>query len=210
MPGKSTPALLREVERYYSGKIHAHGATPAGVDWSGARTQRVRFEQLLRMCPTGPAGFSINDVGCGYGALLEVLSGHPAAGEIDYLGIDVSPLMVEHARRRYPNARFVVGASVPRVADFTLASGVFNVKLSVARTPWEKYARRLLTHLFECSRIALGVNFLSPAPNHAPGAAELYRPDPLEWVQFFRGQLAARVDLLTGYGLSEYTLVVRR
>lgn len=194
------------MERYYSEKVARYGAEPAGADWSSARTQQVRFEQLLRACPS-EGSFSLNDFGCGYGALLDTLALHPAVEAIDYLGIDLSAAMIDQARRRYPKAAFVKAASAPRIADYTVASGVFNVKLSAPLPAWTAYVASLLADLFTSSRIALAVNFLSPS--HERGIEELYRPAPEDWIRYFVLQ-GGRVEFLAGYGLPEYTLVIRR
>ena len=45
----SDPALIGEVERYYSDKVARHGPTPLGVDWNDAAGQNLRFERLLRV-----------------------------------------------------------------------------------------------------------------------------------------------------------------
>ena len=43
----SDPELIEAVARYYGGKLAEHGPTPAGVDWNGVASQRLRFDQLL-------------------------------------------------------------------------------------------------------------------------------------------------------------------
>ena len=86
--------IIRDVERYYTGKVAEHGPTPSGVDWS-SELPALRFEQLLTLHRAeGP--FSIVDYGCGYGALAEVL-GRPAA--FDYRGFDISAAMMAAGRR---------------------------------------------------------------------------------------------------------------
>src|SRR5690349_5352730 len=47
------------------------------------------------------------DVGCGPGTV----TAHLAALGLDAAGIDLSPRMVEHARRRYPELRFSVASA---------------------------------------------------------------------------------------------------
>lgn len=69
--------------------------------------------------------FSINDLGCGYGALLDYLD---ARGfKTDYTGIDVSPEMVRAAALRFEgraNADFICAARIDREADYSVASGI--------------------------------------------------------------------------------------
>lgn len=55
------------------------------------------------------------DVGCGPGHV----TAHLAARGLDVRGVDLSPRMVEHARRRYPSLRFDVAS----VTDLELAPG---------------------------------------------------------------------------------------
>src|SRR5580704_17023731 len=123
--------VYRTIERYYTAKIRRYGATPPGVDWSCGTNQELRFAQLLKLCDFSEA-FSLNDLGCGYGALLSYLEKSHAEATIDYLGIDLSAAMTCHAERLWTNrARiaFLVGTANPRIADYSIASGIFNVKL---------------------------------------------------------------------------------
>ncbi len=83
--------LVGPVERYYSDKVEEHGPSPSGVDWNSAESQEVRFEQLLKLHPCdGP--FSLNDYGCGYGALAGWLA--ERYDEFTYRGFDVSESML--------------------------------------------------------------------------------------------------------------------
>ena len=65
--------LLIEVAEYYTSKLAQHGETPRGVDWNGEQSQMLRFEQLSKIVDTSTQ-FSINDLGCGYGALYDFLA----------------------------------------------------------------------------------------------------------------------------------------
>ena len=64
--------LLSEVAQSYTDKLTEHGVTPRGVDWNGIDSQTLRFRQLCEIIDTA-GHFSINDLGCGYGALYEFL-----------------------------------------------------------------------------------------------------------------------------------------
>ena len=56
--------IIADVGEYYTGKLREHGTSPRGVDWNGEQSQRVRFDQLLKICPEeGP--FSLLDDGGG-------------------------------------------------------------------------------------------------------------------------------------------------
>jgi SAM-dependent methyltransferase len=74
----------------------------------------VLFAELVRAIGGGP----VADVGCGPGhttALLRELGA-------DAFGIDLSPAMIENARREHPGARFEVGSMTDlKLADESLA-----------------------------------------------------------------------------------------
>ena len=89
-------AILTEVAEYYSGKLAAHGQTPRGVDWNGEESQTLRFAQLCKIIDDS-APFSLTDLGCGYGALLDFLRARFSV--VRYHGYDVSAEMIDAATR---------------------------------------------------------------------------------------------------------------
>lgn len=203
--------LRATVRDYYSGTVERHGPTPRGVDWPNAASQYLRFVQLLKIC-NFERPFSLNDFGCGYGALLEFLAMRHAEAELAYRGIDISAAMIATARRRWRvlrDAEFVVGSRCGRTADYALASGTFNVRLGHPRTDWERYVETILSDLNAHSRVGFAVNFMLP---HDDGTIEeeLYRSPPGRWVAFCRKELGCSVRVLRDYGLREFTLLIRR
>ena len=65
--------ILDDVAHYYGTRLRDHGPNPQGVDWNSAESQILRFEQILKVCDFSTA-LSINDYGCGYGALVDYLT----------------------------------------------------------------------------------------------------------------------------------------
>jgi SAM-dependent methyltransferase len=182
------------------------------VDWSSRATQELRFLQLLKLCDFSTP-FSLDDLGCGYGALLQYLDDHHATAQVDYLGIDLSAAMLVQARKLWrdrPGVRFRAGRRSPRVADYCVASGAFNVKLQARRADWEALVEETLRDMHaRCTR-GFAVNFLAPVPPHLPQARQLYRCEPQRWIEFCERALHTQVRLIGGYGLPEYTLVAHR
>src|SRR5450755_2302525 len=124
---RSRKIYLR-IRDYYTERILKYGPTPLGVDWLNTCQQEARFEQLLKICRSS-SKFSVNDLGCGYGALFGYLRKCRPSAEVDYLGIDLSATMIREARRIWAersSVAFVVGNSNPRTADYSIASGIFN------------------------------------------------------------------------------------
>lgn len=209
--------LFGEVEQYYSKKILAHGATPLGVDWSCLPTQEMRFVQLLKVCqfntPTSDTHVLINDIGCGYGALLGFLIKRHRNKKIDYLGVDISAPMIAHAQKLWKNraaASFAKTVSGYRTADYCLASGIFNVKLSQSAATWERMIEQTLREMHARSRCGFSVNFLAPQAAGAMHIPELYRVPPEVWFGYCEQTFKADVELIANYGMREYTLLIRK
>jgi hypothetical protein len=198
------------IQSYYTAKITAFGPTPHGADWNSIITQEVRFVQLLKLCDfSGP--FALNDVGCGYGALWSYLTKYHSETDINYLGFDVSPAMIEHAgrlRRDLSRASFMVANTSPRVADYSVASGTFNVKLDQPFERWERFIAKTLLEMHATSRRGFAVNFMTPqASDRAP--QELYRTTPEPWTRYCEKEFGSSVEVLADYGLREFTLLIR-
>jgi SAM-dependent methyltransferase len=198
------------VRDYYSAKLKRHGAGPRGVDWSSTASQFLRFAQLMKICDFGKP-FSLNDFGCGYGALLAYLADRHASAVVTYRGIDIAPGMIEAARDRWkqtPRTEFVAGSECGSKADYSVASGVFNVRLGWPVAAWEAYVKSILSDLHANSRIGFSVNFMSPQDDPASGE-NLYRVPPERWSEFCTDELGCEVERISGYGLPEFTLLVR-
>jgi SAM-dependent methyltransferase len=203
--------IRADVAAYYSARLVRYGAIPMGVDWSCQATQQLRFVQLLKICAFD-APFSLNDLGCGYGALAAFLAERHQSAKVDYLGIDLSRALVQRARRRHRGdryKRFMVGSSCPRPADYTVASGIMNVTLGHPVADWEGLVRDTIRNMHCMSRRGFAINFLA-APTLGLPPAELYCPLPDTWRRFCEDELSCEVEVLSNYGLREFTLVVRR
>jgi SAM-dependent methyltransferase len=207
-PDAQLSDIYAATERYYSRKAQLYGPTPQGVDWPSAETQELRIAQLLK-------GFSfatpcsLNDLGCGYGAALYTICKFFPTARIDYLGIDLSAEMVRLAQLRWgerAHATFAVANASPRVADYSIASGIFNVKLDCERERWQQLVCKTLKELCATSRLGFAVNFL--VDEGGLDIPELYRTPPEPWIEYCERGCGSKVDVVSGYGLPEFTLRV--
>lgn len=209
--GRQPPPLadiLSHIGGYYGAKVARHGATPLGVDWSCAPTQELRFVQLLKLVGAH-RDFSINDVGCGYGALLPFMRKRLKGASIDYAGYDICEAMVEAARRRHKAGAatcFIASDGPLRSADFSVASGIFNVRLHWDDAAWRGFVARTLDGMARASRKGFAVNFLL-AGQMPPLPPELYSAQAEEWAGHCRSAYGVKVEVLAGYGLREFTLL---
>jgi SAM-dependent methyltransferase len=202
-----TDGVLGKVERYYSARFVEHGATAFGVDWNGEESQRIRFAQLLRVAEDRPA-FSINDVGCGYGALIDFLE--ERALDVEYTGFDLSRPMIDYARGRYPKRSFVLDADAVPVADYAVASGIFNVKLDTSDEDWKLYVLETLQMLDSSCRSGFSFNMLTSYSDPERRRPDLYYGDPAFFFDVCKRRYARNVALLHDYRLWEWTILVRK
>jgi len=203
----STADIHGQVGAYYGAKLAAHGATPNGVDWSSADSQCVRFEQLISVCDAS-SRFSLNDVGCGYGALLGFL--RERSVDVDYRGYDLVPDMIAKARELYPGAAFLGSGERLEPADYTVASGIFNVKLTTPVDEWRDYIVQTIDDMARASRRGFAFNLLTSYSDADRMRPDLYYGDPGWFFDLMKRQYSRWVAVLHDYGLYEFTIRVRK
>jgi SAM-dependent methyltransferase len=202
--------LLTDVANYYTDKLQQHGTTPRGVDWNGSESQQLRFAQLAQVV-TEESGFSISDLGCGYGALLDYLETRFKG--FTYVGCDVSDAMIAAARERHranPKAHFHETSTPPQAADYTVASGIFNVRMGHADAVWRDYVKATLALLDRSSRLGFAFNCLTTYSDPEKARADLFYANPCEMFDYCKRSFSRNVALLHDYGLYEFTMLVRK
>jgi SAM-dependent methyltransferase len=202
--------MLDSVRDYYDEKLSAFGPTPRGVDWNGRESQFKRFEALCSILPRAPSSeFSIDDYGCGYGAFAQHLD-TSGFSRVDYLGIDVSSAMVAEAIKENPDRRFVVGRESPRVADYAVASGIFNVALDADRIAWQEHVLQTLDLVNAATVKGFAFNCLTTYSDIDKRRPHLYYGDPCFFLQYCMQNYSTQASLLHDYGLYEFTILVRK
>jgi SAM-dependent methyltransferase len=207
---KNRSDLLAEVADYYAAKLVENGATPRGVDWNGERSQALRFEQLTKVIQQ-PSGFTLNDLGCGYGALFDYLI--PRYRDFTYNGCDVSAEMIRAAQDRYgnnPHACFTIATEPPNRADYGIASGIFNVRLGISDAEWREHMEATLDALDRTSRRGFAFNCLTLYSDADMMHDYLYYADPCAMFDRCKKFYSRHVALLHDYGLYEFTILVRK
>lgn len=203
-----TDRIHASLASYYTRAIEAHGATPRGVDWNGADGQLRRFEQFERLYEDGTA-FSVIDQGCGYGAYFDYL--RERHRDFRYLGLDISDKMISEARARVSSAsaRFAVATGNSETADFTVASGIFNVRGDEPDEDWLAYILDTVDGMASKSRRGFAFNCLTLHSDREFMRPKLYYADPVQLFDHCRRRYARNVALLHDYGLYEFTILVR-
>ncbi len=204
-------SIKNQVQTYYDNKLQAHGPNATGVDWNSAESQRLRFRQLLRAFDfSGQETVSLNDYGCGYGALCGYLQEQEL--RVNYRGYDLSDAMIEEARKQYPEngqIRFYAGDAL-QPADYTVASGVLNVKQDLEVLDWQAYTLECLHKMNEASLKGFAFNILTAYNDPEYRREYLFYADPCFYLDYAIRHFSRHVALYQDYGLYEFTLAVKK
>lgn len=203
--------ILNQISAYYTDKISRFGDNYRGVDWNSHESQIIRFEQLCKIIKIKDKNFSINDLGCGYGALLDYLK--EKYSKFSYLGVDICQEMIMFGKQRHTthdNAKFIISAEPESVADYGLASGIFNVRLGRTNAEWFDFIISNLEILDRTSRMGFSFNCLTNYADQERMQEHLYYADPLKLFDFCKRRFSQQVALLHDYGLYEFTILVRK
>lgn len=192
---------LKALEVYYTAQMNGHSAPASRVGWRSFQSQRVRFENFIKVGPLRRS--KILDVGCGLGAFRGFLKEQRIP--VDYTGVDLFPGMIEEAKENYPDASFetrnlTARPFAPGRFDYGFLSGVFNIRV---RDNW-KYMRAVLKTVLKQTKRAVAFNVL----NRESGLKESNRftVTPRELVLFGRKLGVARTHLLDNYHHLDLTL----
>jgi len=206
-----SPAFLKDISKVFSFRVHTFGGTPAGVLWKSNEGQQLRFEVLAGILDDLPpsTAVTINDFGCGYGAMYDFLHDLPSMAEMTYSGYDISKKMVDTALQRNNDRRatFSEASKIDTPADFTFVSGTFNLKLDVDDGPWGTYVKSTLNQLWIMSDKGLAFNMLDK--NRPDQEIGLYYANVEEYMNFCR-TLSPDATFIDNYQLDEWTIFMRR
>ena len=202
--------IYGDVAKYFSSTLISQGITPLGVGWNGEESQIKRFEQLCKIINT-TSSFSINDLGCGYGALFDFLA--ERYNSFSYMGFDVSERMIQTASLRYKNegqVKFFISAKPEQIADYGVASGIFNLSFGCSVVEWFIHLETTLDTLNDTSRFGFVFNCLTSYSDVEKMRDDLYYADPCQLFDLCKRRYSKNVALLHDYGLYDFTILVRK
>lgn len=191
---------------FYRRLLEAHGPSTQSVSWRTKESQDLRFEKLLSVVDLDTSEpIIVNDLGCAYGPFFGFLDERRVAVQ-QYYGYDICPEMLA-ALSSLESSRVeaIHSCRVTNDADYSFASGVFNLRFDVADDQWRTYVRSLVLGLAEHSRRGFAFNLLSTYNDYQQD--HLFYGDPCEWFDWCKRDITSRVTLLHDYPLYEWTIV---
>lgn len=204
--------VLTNLASFYATKLEKHSSTPQGVDLNGEKSQFIRFEQLIKIFSLNERDdFSVNDLGCGYGALYDYIKDkYPNA---TYNGYDISEAMISEAKKRhvqYQKVRYWVASKPVVEADYGVESGIFNLHFGCDDGGWQAHVETTLDDLNRTSRRGFAFNCLSSYSDADKMRDDLYYADPCKLFDYCKRIYSRNVALLHDYGLYDFTILVRK
>tara|TARA_B100000787_G_scaffold167279_1_gene153761 strand:+ start:460 stop:1089 length:630 start_codon:yes stop_codon:yes gene_type:complete len=204
--------IIKDTASYFSLKINNYKDVPLGVDWNSIDAQEIRQDQVLKILSTSKK-FSINDIGCGYAHLFDYLK-IKKYSDFKYYGIDISPHMIRQAEKRNKNTdinlRLINSINEIDIADYSVASGLFNMKQSIPNNEWQAYITECLVQINKKSEKGFSFNMLTSYADKKLMRPDLYYGDPLFYFDFCKKNFSNNISLLHDYGLYDFTILVRR
>ncbi len=201
---------IHKVSAFFEDALQTYGASPQGVNWNSTTSQIARFEQLIKVCDLS-VPFSINDYGCGCGALIEYLDEKGA--KFTYAGYDISEKMIAQANETYrerPGCVFTAREADLTLADYTVESGVFNIRFEYETEKWIEYVLQTLHKMDTLSAKGFAFNMLTQYSDPERMRPELYYANPCYYFDYCKRNFSHNVALLHDYQLYDFTILVRK
>jgi hypothetical protein len=97
-----------------------------------------------------------------------------------------------------------------READYTIASGIFNVKMENDTENWKEYILTTLRNMNTASKAGFAFNMLTGYHDKEFAKDYLYYADPLEVFDFCKRNFSKFVSLIHDYPLYEFTILIKK
>lgn len=201
--------ILDAVNTYYTDKVQQFGDSPQGVDWNSEESQILRFEQLCKILPQNrEEHFSVLDYGCGYGAMYEYIAqNYPHA---TYIGYDISEAMINKAKQKYPQINWITELTPTLKVDYSIASGIFSVKLKENEEQWYTYILDTLAIFDRLVQKGFSFNCLTSFSDKEYMKENLYYANPMKLFEYCKTNFSKYVALLHDYPIYEFCLLIKK
>jgi len=96
------------------------------------------------------------------------------------------------------------------VSDYSIASGIFSVKMQHSNKDWLSYISETLVKINEKTTNGFAFNMLSKYSDKEFMRDNLYYADPLFIFDFCKKNFAKNISLIHDYDLYEFTMLVTK
>jgi SAM-dependent methyltransferase len=199
------PSSAAADDKKYSQSFAQFGPTPQALKWKDYKAGAVRYRQIVADIEI--EGRTILDVGCGMGDILPYL--YAKSPTFSYLGIDITPELIQSAQRRYSGHEFRVGNPfeelIAEIFDVVMTSGTLN---SSASQQWSEERKKMIRTLFDLANEVLVFNMAGGVRQKSESGGIGYA-DSLEVLDFC-SSLTNKLLLRNHYHSKDFTVVLMK
>jgi len=192
-------ALRKRIVDRHGDSLKRYGYHPNALYWSNKEIQELRFKVLAEVGVA--SGDSILDVGCGFADLNHWLSAQGM--DVHYTGIDISPHLIEVAKKNQKNTKLFVGelfdGNFKALSyDWVLLSGALNEPYNDKG----KYTKKIIKEMYRLCRQGVAFNLLNA---NVVNAFDLQSFQPDEILKYCQG-ISPKCTLRTDYLDNDFTV----
>ncbi len=209
--GPKIEDALGAIASSYGQRVEEFGPTAKAAGWRDEKTQHLRFAKLLEMIPGDNSVFSVADLGCGYGELMNALSADQLLRLEKYIGYDVSELMVAKGRELFAGnskVSFVCSSVLQGTSDYVFASGIFNHHFGAPADVWKRHILSTIENMYQSCRLGIAFNIMTTCVDFREDY--IYYADPGEILKVCLDSFGKHVRLSHDYELFEFTVYISK
>ena len=200
--------------KHYEKTLIKHGATHKGMDWPEAEDLDKRFKVMLGIMDRNrqdQKAFSLLDLGCGVGLMVDYIEEPGLENQIEYFGVDISEKMVLMAKDRWQEHSFeardiFLNPLPPNSYDFVTMNGVLTEKVSLSQEEMLVFAKNIIKEAYLTCKFGVAFNVMS---THVDWTREyLFHWSLDSLFEFLTKEVSRNIVVRMDYGLYEYTVYV--
>lgn len=202
-----------EIIGFYARHLNDFGDSSQGVGWKNDDAQEIRFNQLIKLIGD-TSNFTLNDLGCGTGKFYKFLISNGYSPKL-FNGYDILPEMIQQAAQSLmPDNRVnlytIDSASKMIISDYSVASGIFNVKYEAREFEWLQHILSTIESMNARSTMGFAFNLLTKYSDKEFMQEYLYYADPMFLFDYCKKHFSRNVALLHDYDQYDFTIIVRK
>ena len=157
--------LEENITKTFTDRFANYGPRPEASLWFCSKRQHARFEIIRDIIDNNrnQNHFTINDIGCGYGALLDYILKYQKKYLTSYNGFELAQNLIDFCENKYSAfdfSRFQLGIKNISSADFCVMSGTFNYAPHTSLEAWRNYLKHQLKKIWNVTDNSMVFNLM--------------------------------------------------
>lgn len=204
----------KELQIHYENSLAMYGPNSKGMDWPNSDDLIKRFKVLTSIINEDLSNnFSVLDLGCGVGLMVDFLKESNLIKKINYKGIDISPQMISFAKKRLPQYDFeerdILESKLDaNTFDYVIMNGLFTEKLNMSQSEMFSFFEEMIKIVYNSCKNGFSFNVMS---SHVDWKRDdLFHLELDQLVAFLVKNCSRKIKIDMDYGLYEYSVFVRK